>query len=228
MTRIILYAAVLEAAYLTLSFGLAQHYGQWSYEGEMIRTGLRVISIIIYSYYYKRYFYSGQQSFNPKATLTPQFVAAVSLLLVFAIIYTNAEKETILWQIVFAVSGMIAGLREELFYRGIIQNTLQKNYSYKIALVTTTVIFVSSHIQYIYYGQLYGLLFIACAGIIFGSIFIMTGSVALTAGIHGLYDALLSINVIPFRISNGIALPLLCLIMMVFLVINKKLFRPEK
>jgi membrane protease YdiL (CAAX protease family) len=66
---------------------------------------------------------------------------------------------------------------------------------------------------------------IAFAGIIFGSIFIYTNNIVFTAVIHGLYDAVLSINLIPFRLSNEIVLPLLFLIMLVFLlIINKKLY----
>lgn len=228
MKRIILYAAILETIYLSLSFLLAQRYGQWSYEGEIARTGLRVVSIVFYGFYYQKYFYNEYQPFNTKEMKSPHFIAAVSLLLFFAIVYTNAENETLLWQIVFAISGMTAGLREELFYRGIIQTTLQKKYDQKIALILTTAIFVLSHVQYIYYGQFQGLLFIAFAGIIFGSIYMMTGSVAVTAGIHGLYDAILSVNITSFRISNGIALPILFFVMLVFLIINKKLFRAQE
>lgn len=227
MTRIILYAAILETIYLLLSLSIAQAYGQWSYEGEIIRTGLRAISIVFYGYYYQKYFYNEHLSFKAREVFTPHFVIAVSLFLLFALVYTNAEKETFVWQIIFAISGITAGLREELFYRGMIQNSLQRKYNNKVALFTATTIFVFSHIQYFYYGQLQGLLFIAFAGIIFGSIFMMTGSVALTASIHGLYDAILSINITSFKISNGIALPLLFMVMLVFIIINKKLFRSQ-
>ena len=228
MTRIILYAAILETIYLLLSLLIAKTYGQWSYEGEIIRTGLRAVSIVFYGYYYQKYFYDEHLPFKAKEICTPNFLIAVSLFLFFAVVYTNAENETIVWQIVFAISGITAGLREELFYRGIIQNVLQKKYGSKMALLLATAVFVFSHIQYLYYGQFQGLFFIAFAGIIFGSIFMMTGSVALTACIHGLYDAILSVNITSFRISNGIAMPLLFLVMLVFIVINKKLFRPQQ
>lgn len=224
MKKIILSAAILEISYLALSFALAQIYGQWSYEGELIRAGLRVISILFYGYVYQKYFYNAKHSFKPKELLTPQFSAAILLLLFFGFAYANAENEPLLWQVVFAISGITAGLREELFYRGIVQTALQKKYDYKIALLTTTLLFTLSHVQYIYYGQIRGLMLIAFAGIIFGSIFIYTNSIVFTAVIHGLYDAVLSINLIPFRLSDEIVLPLLFLIMLVFLIsINKKL-----
>jgi membrane protease YdiL (CAAX protease family) len=229
MKRIILFAAILEICYLTLSFVLAQVYGQWSYQGEIIRTGLRIISIVFYGHYYQKYFYTANHPIKTKKLLTPQFIAAILLFLFFAAVYTNAENETLLWQFVFLISGITAGLREELFYRGIVQNTLQKKYDYKIALLAATILFTLSHIQYIYHGQTSGLMLITLAGIIFGSIFIYTGSIVFTAIIHSLYDAVLSVNIIPFRLSNGVVLPILFLIMLVFLlIINKKLYSTKQ
>jgi len=219
MKRIILISALIEILYLTLSFVLAEIYGQWSSIGEIIRMALRVISIVFFAYYYQSYFHNENYSFTAKKILTPQFIAALSLFLFFAIAYTNAEKETLLWQVVFGISGMTAGWREELFYRGIVQNTLQKKYNYKIALPVATLIFTLSHIQYIYYGQTRELLLIAFAGTIFGTIFIHTGSIVFTAIVHGLYDSILCLNLASFRLNNVIATPILFLVMLVFLIV---------
>jgi membrane protease YdiL (CAAX protease family) len=222
MKKIILFAAILEITYLILSFVLAETYGQWSIDGEIIRTGLRVISIIFYGYFYQKYFCKPNHPFKTKELLTPQFIAAILLFVLFAVAYTNAENETALWQAIFIISGITAGLREELFYRGIVQDTLQRKYGYKIALLGATLLFTLSHVQYIYYGQAWGLMLIALAGTIFGSIFIYTGSIVFTAFIHGLYDAALSVNIVPFRLSNSVALPLLFLIMLAFLALISK------
>jgi membrane protease YdiL (CAAX protease family) len=224
MKRTILFAALLEISYLLLSFALAEIYGQWSILGEVIRTGLRVISIAVYGYYYQQYLYNPSQVFKTKKVLKPPFIAALLLFFLFAIVYTNAENETLWWQFVFVISGIIAGLREELFYRGIVQQSLQLKYNHKTALSLATLLFALSHIQYIYYGQIKGLMLIAIAGIIFGSIFIYTGSIVFTAAIHGLYDAILSVNLSPFKLSNDSVLPILFLIMVAFLIlISKKL-----
>jgi membrane protease YdiL (CAAX protease family) len=229
MKKTLLIAAILEISYLTLSFVIAQMYGQWSYGGEIIRTGLRVISIVSYGYFYQKYFYKANRSFKAKEILTPQFVAAILLFIFFAVAYTNAKNEAVLWQLVFVISGLAAGLREELFYRGIVQQSLQIKYDYKIALSAATLLFMLSHIQYIYHGQIRALMFITLAGIIFGSIFIYTGSIVFTAIIHSLYDAVLSIDMVPFRLSDGLALPIMFLIMLAFLIIiNKKLYRAKQ
>jgi membrane protease YdiL (CAAX protease family) len=229
MKKIVLFAAIFEISYLTLSFVLAQIYGQWSYEGEIIRTGLRVVSIICYLYFYRKYCFDPNQSFKAKKLLTPQFISIIFLLLLFAVLYTNAEHETLSWQLTFAISGITAGLREELFYRGFVQKALQTKYGYKNALLVASLLFTLSHVQYIYHGQIKGLMLIASAGIIFGSIFIYTGSVVFTAVIHGLYDAILSVNISPFKLSIGSALPILFLIMVAFLIlIYEKLYVPQQ
>jgi membrane protease YdiL (CAAX protease family) len=222
MKRIILFAVILEISYLTLSFVLAQWFGQWSYTGEILRTGLRVISIGFYANFYQKYFYNPNYSFNSKDLLTPQFITAILLFLFFAVAYSNAQNESVLWQTVFVISGIAAGFREELFYRGIVQNALRRKYGYKIALPIATLLFTLSHVQYIYNGQIGGLLLITLAGIIFGCIFIYTGSMVFTAAIHGLYDALLSVDIVPFRLGNNVVLPILFLISIAFLIIINK------
>jgi membrane protease YdiL (CAAX protease family) len=227
MKKALLFASLLEILYLGLSFALAQKYGQWSYEGELLRTALRVISILFFVYLYKKYFCAASLNFRPKEKLTPQFIVSIVLLILFAILYTNAEHETLTWQLVFALSGVTAGFREELFYRGIVQNSLQKKYHCWTALLLTSALFTLSHTQYIYHGQMMAIMLITLAGIIFGSIFIYTKSIAFVGMIHGLYDALLSLNISPVRLNNKAGLPILLLITLLFLIIvSKKMVAP--
>jgi membrane protease YdiL (CAAX protease family) len=219
MNKIIFFAAASEILYITFSFLISQSYGPWSIPGELARTSLRIISIFLFLYIYQKYFFKDDQSFKTKETLTLPFITAIQLFFLFAIVYTNARNETALWQIVFFISGIAAGLREELFYRGMIQKTLQLKYGYRNALIIGTLIFSLAHLQYLYEGQFRELALIAFAGVIFGSIFIHTGSVLFAGTIHGLYDAILSVNIAPFRLSYSAAMPILVLIMVIFLII---------
>jgi membrane protease YdiL (CAAX protease family) len=229
MKKALLFTALLEILYLSLSFALAQSYGQWSYEGEIIRTVLRLISILGFIYFYRKYFYKANSPFKPKERVTPQFISSIALLILFAIVYTNAENEPLTWQLVFALSGITAGFREELFYRGIVQNSLQKKYHYRTALLVSCVLFTLSHIQYIYHGQTMAVMLISLAGIIFGSIFIYTKSIVFVGAVHSLYDALLSVNISPVRLNNEAGLPVLLLITLLFLmVISKKMVTAEQ
>ena len=222
MKKILLISVFLEIVYLIFSFVLAELFGQWSAIGEIIRMALRVVSITFFAYYYQSYFDDENKPFRAKKILTPHFIAALSLFFFFAIAYTNAAKATLFWQIIFGISGMTAGWREELFYRGIVQNTLQKKFSHQIALLIATLLFTLSHVQYIVYGHPRELLLIAFAGTIFGAIFIHTGSVVFTAIVHGLYDSILCLNLAPFRLDNAIATPILFFVMLAFLLIIVK------
>jgi membrane protease YdiL (CAAX protease family) len=223
--KIILFAAVSEILYLVFSFSISQAYGHWSISGELIRTSLRIVSIFFFAYLYQRYFFENEKPFKAKGTLTLPFAAAIQLFFLFAIVYTNAKGESALWQLVFFISGLAAGLREELFYRGMIQKTLQEKYGCRNALIFGTLIFTLSHLQYLYQGQFRELMLIAFAGIIFGSIFIHTGSVLFAGTVHGLYDAILSVNLVPFRLSYNASMPILFLIMSLFLIIiSNKLY----
>lgn len=219
MKTIILSGTLSEILYLTFSFLISQTYGHWSVPGELIRTSLRIVSILLLVYLYQRHSLKDEQPFKIQKTLTLPFITAIQLFFLFAIVYTNAKNETVLWQTVFFISGIAAGVREELFYRGMIQKTLQIKYGYRNALILGTLIFTLSHLQYLYEGQFKELALIAFAGVIFGSIFIHTGSMLFTGIIHGLYDAILSVNIAPFRLSYNTSMPILFLIMFLFLII---------
>jgi len=191
--------------------------------GEMIRTGLRLVVIAVFIVCYRRFFLYKRQISVITPLMSPLFFIAVALLLLLAAVNTNAENEPLMWQLLFAFSGLTAGLREELFYRGLVQQQLQQSYGDRVALPVASVFFTLSHVQYMYYGQWHGLLLIAVAGIIFGSIFIYSRSIVVTSCVHGLYDALLSFKISTFKIDYNTALCALSVILLLLLL----LIRPQ-
>lgn len=195
--------ALIEIVYLATSFYLAMVYGQWSYQGEILRSGLRIVSIIILILVYRRYFLTARANeFSAAPLKEPAFIMAVFALLTFAVSFTNAGHESGTWQAAFFVSGLLAGIREELFYRGVVQSWLQRKYPYRKALLFSTLIFTGAHIQYFYYQQYFPILLIFLAGIIFGCVFIYTGNVWMTVAVHAMYDAILSVSLLPVRLTN--------------------------
>jgi membrane protease YdiL (CAAX protease family) len=214
--------SIVEVIYLTFSFAIAITYGQWSDEGETLRALARVVCLAIYSWFYIKFFRNPETSRSKVSLFRPAFLLSISLLMGFAIIDSNGINESIEWQRLFFISGIMAGFREELLYRGVVQNTLQKRYGYPIGLSISTMLFTMSHIQYMYYGQLNGLVLIACAGVIFGCVYIYTQSVFLTGFTHGLYDALLSVDFIAYKISFEVELPTLMVITLIHLVLVLK------
>ena len=219
MKKIFVIIALLELLYLFLSLYFAELFGQWSYEGEIARTFLRIISIASFYFFYRSFINKNDFAFNRRKLFYPPFLAAAFLFILFALLFTNAEHETFVWQYVFAISGILAGFREELFYRGIVQRTLETKFHYRTALLLSCSLFTLSHVQYIYYKQPFPLLLVFLAGIIFGCIFIHTGSVFIAGLVHGLYDAFLCIKVTPLRLSPDAGLMMLLLVTLLFLLI---------
>jgi membrane protease YdiL (CAAX protease family) len=214
---------ILELFYLGTSYQLAEIYGQWSFQGEIIRTGLRLIALLLLGWIYWKYFYGKVIAVPTQNINNRTFIISVALLLLFAVVYTNAENETVIWQLTFAISGIIAGFREEIIYRGMLQNYLQQKLHYRTALFLTTLVFTLSHIQYVIYQQNFALVMTAISSIIFGCIYYYSGRVLLTGLIHGSYDAMLSINISPIKLNHNAELPFLLLIMLFFLALaNKK------
>ncbi len=195
--------ALIEIVYLATSFYLAMVYGQWSYQGEILRSGLRIVSIIILILVYRRYFLTARANeFSATPLKKPALIMAIFALLTFAVSFTNAGRESGTWQAAFFVSGLLAGFREELFYRGIVLTALQPKFRNLIALSLSTLVFTCAHIQYFFYQQYFALLLILLAGVIFGCVFIYTGSILATGVVHALYDAILSVNIMPLRLTN--------------------------
>ena len=212
-----------EIFYLTLSFCLAERFGQWSVEGEILRSILRLFSIAVLLYYFLRCFH---QTPTPKTTKgrSPRqllFFIIIVLLLGFALIDSNADGETLSWQLTFAVSGLLAGIREELLYRGILQRSLQNKYGAVWALSFSGTLFTLSHWQSLYHLQIYTLIMITLAGVIFSSLFIFFGNVFVNVLVHGFYDALLSVKITPYMLHPQIAIFVLFLIAMLSLLLIK-------
>ncbi len=219
MQKIYLISGLIELTYLSLSFYLAELFGQWSYQGEIFRAFLRIFSIAIIYYFYRKYYYAKSIDIKLNKINKPFFLVSVFLLLLLAIFFTNAEGESTAWQSVFFVSGILAGLREELVYRGILQNTLQTKLNHRTALFISCVVFTLSHVQNIFYLQGFALLLISLAGIIFGSIYIYTGSVLIAGAIHGFYDAFLSVKLISVKLTDIQGLIALSSISLLFLLL---------
>lgn len=228
MPNVFIVIFLLEVTYLGGSFALALHYGQWSFEGEEFRLLARLIALFLFVYFYRKYFYQVGQKYHQKQLTAPLFTMLVIAFFGYAIVFNIVDNENAEWQGLFAISGLVAGFREELLYRGMIQQTLQKCYKPLIALLLAAIVFMLSHIQYIYYEQFNGLLLIFCSGIIFGCVFLYTNNVLITALVHGVYDALLSVKLLPSFLPNALQFPLLLAIMLSFLVLSRSVLTNPK
>lgn len=92
--------------------------------------------------------------------------------------------------IVFALTSIVVGLREELLYRAVLLNLLQPRIGVFGALLCSTAIFIVYH----YGAQPFTALWIAegaCMSLLLGLIYVRSGSLLTVAAIHALYDGIL-------------------------------------
>jgi membrane protease YdiL (CAAX protease family) len=82
-----------------------------------------------------------------------------------------------------AVIAMLAGVGEELLFRGVIQQAISDRFGWPIGLVSTSVLFGLAHALSRTYAVLAGLI-----GAYFGSLCIWTGDLLPAIVAHGLYD----------------------------------------
>jgi membrane protease YdiL (CAAX protease family) len=117
----------------------------------------------------------------------PLLVGAVIVDLVVGPFAWGANKSDLTTTLVFAATTPIVALREELFYRAILQGELERTLHPIIAILVTTVAFVLFHIG----AQPMTFLTIAsmaAGGVLFGVIYQRTRSLVLVVILHALYD----------------------------------------
>ena len=119
-------------------------------------------------------------------------------------------------QAVFALTSVIVGLREEILYRGVLQNLLERRAGWLGAIVLSNVVFTLYH-----YGawpftadNLAEFFLVGCA---MGFIYAGTGSLWPAVAAHAIYDALWSFTPIlapPLAKSWGMGLELLAFVLL--------------
>ncbi len=91
--------------------------------------------------------------------------------------------------IVFALTSIVVGLREELLYRAVLLNLLQPRIGVVGALLCSTAIFIAYH----YGAQPFTVLWLTectCISLLLGLVYIRSGSLLTVAAIHALYDGI--------------------------------------
>lgn len=94
-------------------------------------------------------------------------------------------------RITFAVTSVVVGLREEVVYRGVLQNLLEPRAGWFGAIVLSNIVFTLYHYGAWPFTPEYVLEFLLVGGAM-GLIYAATGSLWLTIAAHSIYDALWS------------------------------------
>lgn len=147
-------------------------------------------------------------------------VALAIVLLLLAPALTDAWNASVMLKLVFALTSLVVGVREELVYRGILQGLLERRVRWEVALILSNVVFVVYH-----YGSLEltasRIATILLVGSAFGILYHATGSLVLVMAIHGAYDAVAALTPLmpqPLPLGWGTALQAAAVVVLVLWV----------
>ena len=191
-------AVAVEVSYAVVTRAWLRHVGG-PVASELLVTAARLVTLPIHWTLFRDVI----RSRTPRAapTRNPLFVVGVALLLLAAAVPEQPSPPTWSWPyaVVFVLASIVIGVREELVYRGILQNLLERRLGWMSALVVSNVIFVVYH-----YGMFEltppRVATILLVGGALGLVYSRTGSLGLPMAIHGAYDSVLAVQLIAPRV----------------------------
>ncbi len=201
----------VEAVFVLLTRIVVAYYPIKSLEAEVIRTALRLAVVLIYWVFLRDFFRS--QISKTAGIFHGTFLLSIALFMSVPLLVGHHNYPTLTTRVVFSVTSIVVGIREEIAFRGIIQNLLAKQFGNLIAILLASVLFTAFHIGVIFPSLYnYGDLFIV--SLIFGIVYAQTQSLWLVAWLHTLYDVLWTLTPVlfpPFPYSIGLAVLLVAL-----------------
>ncbi len=167
--------------------------------GEVFRNIARVFSIIILSYFYFLYFKDSFKAKKENRSHLILYLLSLVALFLFPITIKTDGLEGNSTKILFALTSFIVGVREELFYRAIVQNSLSKKMKKFGSVILTSIFFTFYHLSYFINLDFIAIVEAFLVGIVIGVIYYNMRSLLMVIMIHSFYDVLWSfVPIIPF------------------------------
>jgi len=119
-------------------------------------------------------------------------------------------------QVIFAFTSVAVGLREEILYRGVLQNLLEPRLGWLGAILVSNIVFTLYHYGAWPFTPEYVLEFFL-VGSVMGLVYYGTGSLWVTVAAHSVYDALWSFTPIlapPLAKGWGVGLEVLAFVLL--------------
>jgi membrane protease YdiL (CAAX protease family) len=165
------------------------HHFPWtSLEAESIRTALRIGTALVYWWLLKPLILSRRPDLS--SFRNPAIALALLLFLSIPILvgdYRLASNAAIL----FAITSLPVGIKEEFLFRGIMQNLLVQRYGSLQGVLITSLIFTLWHIG-VWNPTVWTFSQIFFAGVILGMVYVRSGSILAVIILHTVYDAIFS------------------------------------
>jgi membrane protease YdiL (CAAX protease family) len=185
LTSKILLAVGLEIIYaISTRIWLKEYFG--GIELELYVSGVRLFTAAIYWFLFRDIILSRSVVQNSSSKSIPLF--GVGLIIIAPILTGNWGISGSQAQIVFAITSLAVGVREEILYRGVLQNLLEDRFGWILAIIISNIIFTLYH-----YGawefttsKVIELFFVGC---FVGLLYRGTGSLIVAIVFHTIYDA---------------------------------------
>jgi len=200
----VLLAVVIELAYAvgTRTWLRAHVEGV---ERELLVSVCRLATLAVYWVLFKEVILSRPPSEAPRRT--PLLVLGVLPLFLVPLLFDGGMPGDATTRAVFAITSMIVAVREEVLYRGVLQNLLERRCGRLAALLLSNVVFTLYH-----YGAqpftAFGLVELFSMGCVFGLIYGKNGSLMIPIVLHAAYDAAWSLGpLITTPLGDGWRIP---------------------
>jgi len=191
-----------EIAYILFSTVISIKYKFDPMIGELLRTIVRIISLMLYVLlFYKKLVPKRIKHKSSNRERTRVFIATIMIML-YPLLFEKAGFTNFL-QLLWILTSFIVGFREEIFYRGFIQNKLSSKYGIISTIIITSLIFTLYHVVYFIWGQWITLIQVFLWSVFIGILYYKTKSIFIVSIIHGIYDAIpfitpIQLNTVPY------------------------------
>jgi membrane protease YdiL (CAAX protease family) len=189
--RPLLLVALIECAYaVSTRAGLAQLFQGG--ELELVTSAVRLLTLALYWRLFRSWILSRRMQWD--RLRQPTLLLGMLLLLLVPLFTGNdGRPESERW--IFALTSFVVGLREELVYRAVVQNLLERRFGFMPAIISASALFACYHYGYaqIPFTPL-RFLELFFSGVALGVVYRATGSLALAAALHAVLDVLWSLS----------------------------------
>ena len=214
---------LLELAYWIPARLLNHYYHGSDLSEELIWTAFRIISIVLVYRCLKDVIWPP----GDKPAVRIGFLALIASVAVVIVAALKADYDLKFPDnVVFAVTSIAVGLREEMVYRGVLQKVLAARYGLAAALIISNVLFIFYHFGALPFTP-YNVVQFFVMGTILGLLYHQTRSLLFVAGVHAAYDGIECFS--PYLskpISSAVALSALATVMLV-LALKTATARPK-
>lgn len=207
--RIVFLLALIECGYFIISRHISERLPWDSVNAEIIKSMLRLGTAYLDWVLMKGLVLSRQSSLD-RTNYPWTFVAGAAVFFMVPVVMGDYGLSTPK-NFFFAFTSLFVAIKEELLFRGILINFLERRIGIFYSVVLSSLVFAIWHIGVVN-PDFWNFIQILMAGLFLGVIYVGTGSIIMVIAFHAIYDAIFCFS--PFFDLNDRVLPGILLLML--------------